>query len=531
MENEMQLRFSRFGGRRELRVGWNCDEESYALKAAMYGELPCLVPVQVRQVDGKRELCFQAAGLKTLGERSAEKALTEEELLELFGRIGRAADELESYLLSPEGLLLKEGSIFLEDDIRGSGFCFIPKARFDAKEALAELVYGYMRRLKAGDERGISFGCCLLAAVSGGGELHELLDRAIERGGKWLTEPRERADERFGGGYACAESAAVGRIGAAQGAAQGAAASEAAFPMPIFGKSRESAELPGFCEEAGRPEQEHFSEIFGRRTKLIRDRLRRRRGIKASLAFEDAAGAGEESARADSGKERVFQGTARMETEDSMKRKSRAAGGAYPCAAGEETAEESRKLHAGGGRESAVSGSGRIEGKCGNESSERSGVCSGKEAEEGRLDNTAAVLAHDVGSHYRPGKEAEEGRMDNTGQLPEVPDAENAAGGGQEDDGLCLVPRAANGALNRIRATEEGVVIGRGGADEAVASPYVSRLHARLHSRRGRLYLTDLSSRNGTFVNAARIAGLKDVPLSEGDAVRFADAEYVVGHV
>jgi len=57
---------------------------------------------------------------------------------------------------------------------------------------------------------------------------------------------------------------------------------------------------------------------------------------------------------------------------------------------------------------------------------------------------------------------------------------------------------------------EEGITIGRA-TDNGIAlagMPLVSRYHARLFSHNGHVYLEDLDSTNGTFVNGRKILGI-----------------------
>lgn len=49
----------------------------------------------------------------------------------------------------------------------------------------------------------------------------------------------------------------------------------------------------------------------------------------------------------------------------------------------------------------------------------------------------------------------------------------------------------------------------------------VSRVHAKLQYRDGVLYVTDLGSTNGTYVNGVRLDSFKDTPVHAGDTVEF----------
>ena len=57
--------------------------------------------------------------------------------------------------------------------------------------------------------------------------------------------------------------------------------------------------------------------------------------------------------------------------------------------------------------------------------------------------------------------------------------------------------------------------------------PSVSKLHAELVATEFALFVRDLGSTNGTFVNGARIT--EDTPIDECDVVQFAKYEFIVG--
>lgn len=67
------------------------------------------------------------------------------------------------------------------------------------------------------------------------------------------------------------------------------------------------------------------------------------------------------------------------------------------------------------------------------------------------------------------------------------------------------------------------IVVGRSkkNSNLHLESEGVSRVHAKLQYRDGMLYVTDLGSTNGTYVNGSRLESFKDTPVHTGDTVEF----------
>lgn len=69
-------------------------------------------------------------------------------------------------------------------------------------------------------------------------------------------------------------------------------------------------------------------------------------------------------------------------------------------------------------------------------------------------------------------------------------------------------------------------IIGRGGPGVVIDDPEMSRRHAVIRDRGGRLEIEDLGSRNGTWVNGTRIAA--PTPLDGGDTVKLGETTFEI---
>jgi|SRR5215218_102838 len=71
----------------------------------------------------------------------------------------------------------------------------------------------------------------------------------------------------------------------------------------------------------------------------------------------------------------------------------------------------------------------------------------------------------------------------------------------------------------------DGAMFGRSdGADIRVDDPFASSSHARIDDRGGTMYLEDMGSTNGTYLNGRKVQSAER--LDVGDTIRIGDSEY-----
>lgn len=63
--------------------------------------------------------------------------------------------------------------------------------------------------------------------------------------------------------------------------------------------------------------------------------------------------------------------------------------------------------------------------------------------------------------------------------------------------------------------------------DIALGDPFLSKKHARFTVREGQVFLEDLDSSNGTFVNGNRLSKGADSLLADGDKIRMGNVEFL----
>jgi hypothetical protein len=102
--------------------------------------------------------------------------------------------------------------------------------------------------------------------------------------------------------------------------------------------------------------------------------------------------------------------------------------------------------------------------------------------------------------------------------------AEEEGDGARPYSGRLVVQRGGGLSSGEAFGIGPGLVIGRALACEiTIEDSYASGRHARLYDRDGHVYVEDLNSTNGTYVNGARLTTQQ--LLHPGDMLRIGDTE------
>lgn len=89
-----------------------------------------------------------------------------------------------------------------------------------------------------------------------------------------------------------------------------------------------------------------------------------------------------------------------------------------------------------------------------------------------------------------------------------------------------------NGVMSRVVLNKPSTLIGRlsSQVDFAVSNPKVGKIHAEFLNQGGKIYVKDLNSKNGTYINrnGQRLNSNVPYPLADNDRISLADSEFTL---
>ncbi len=115
--------------------------------------------------------------------------------------------------------------------------------------------------------------------------------------------------------------------------------------------------------------------------------------------------------------------------------------------------------------------------------------------------------------------------------VPDEVSSETELWEGDSDEGAYL-EYYVNGVLSRVMLNKPSTLVGRlsGQVDFAVSNPKVGKIHAEFLNQNGAIYVKDLNSKNGTYINRSgqRINSNIPYPLKDNDRISLADSDFTL---
>lgn len=117
----------------------------------------------------------------------------------------------------------------------------------------------------------------------------------------------------------------------------------------------------------------------------------------------------------------------------------------------------------------------------------------------------------------------------------EEEDGETEIWTGEENGISVCLEYWENGMVSRIPLDKPSILLGRlsGQVDFAVSNPKVGKIHAEIIQREGNVYIKDLSSKNGVYINGnpTRISSNAEYLLNLNDRFKLADSEFILRQI
>ena len=434
----------------------------YQTRMLLCNHFSALLPCKIQSMDGQSLFYYEITSHQSFSERYEKRKIGREEMQMFFQGIIQAVQELGSYLLEADNLVLEPAFIYLEGDLNRIHFCYLPGYARRIGEQFLGLTEYLLPKIDHQDHQAVALGYGMYRVAM---EEEFQIDRIKEE----LYRKYEREQEK---GLLQEERMEYGE----------------ALPEPDFFQNQKS-------EYGG---EEESDSIFLRekpsqgKTKWLWEVLAAVTGILVLLILFLAFHVGRVELAVILGGFAVLMGIgAFLFWMTSRKEKPRP-----------KEFEEERKT--------------------------KEDYC---EAEEKGLSFDSRQEKCEKKSERSKGEPPKEECLKSEKKPEELPPqsqltmvlSEAAAGTGSS-----LISKE-EGRLPAIFLDQDLLIIGKLNTVSDVILPYptVSRVHSKIRRIQGEYYLTDLNSRNGTFVNGRMLQAGEEYLLQDQDEVRFADLSYI----
>lgn len=168
----MEVLFQNEGFRQYMVMeGKFLKEQEFECNMLLHFEGKMLLPIQMQWKNGNACICYEMSGAVTVEQYFEQQEFGIRELQGLFQTYLNAYEEVETYLLTPDGLLLHPRYIFYMPGQRDFRFCYYPRESGRVLTEITELAEFCMKHTRHRDSEAVLFIY---------GLYHQLLEESID---------------------------------------------------------------------------------------------------------------------------------------------------------------------------------------------------------------------------------------------------------------------------------------------------------------------------------------------------------------
>lgn len=170
----------------------NVEEETYELRMLMENRIDHLLPLELRLIDGRRDLYYKISSLQSITNVYKNKEMNEKDVRAVLAGLTGAFRSMQEYMLDEKHVMLLPEYIFMKGDSSDIFLVFHPFYEKEAREGLRELADYLIGRIDHTNQEAVMIGYQFYRTVR---EDHFIIDDIIDLYSKNRKEEVDRRKE------------------------------------------------------------------------------------------------------------------------------------------------------------------------------------------------------------------------------------------------------------------------------------------------------------------------------------------------
>ena len=170
----------------------NVKEETYELRMLMENKIDHLLPLELRLIDGRRDLYYKISSLQAITNVYKNKEMNEKDVRAVLTGLTKAFRSMQEYMLDEKHVMLLPEYIFMKSDGSDIFLLFHPFYEKEAREGLRELADYLIGRIDHTNQEAVMIGYQFYRTVR---EDHFIIDDIIDLYSRSRKEKVDRGRE------------------------------------------------------------------------------------------------------------------------------------------------------------------------------------------------------------------------------------------------------------------------------------------------------------------------------------------------